>query len=485
MKTIKRRLLSLVLAMAMVLTLAPGALAANELTVSVTVSNASQNAVDGKYPIGTIVTLTANVTAGYTDESTDGSLTYSWSGTTSSSNTATVTLNSATTINVSCTISATKDGTTKSGTGTLQLTAADSTPQDKPVTAITLNKTTLSLEKGKSETLSVASWTPTDATNKTVTWNSSDSSAVSVDQNGKVTGNRATTSPVTITATASGAATGSSPVTATCQVTVTEPTAKPVTGITLAPASKTLVVGEKFTLTPTVTPADATNKTVTWSTANPAVATVNNGEVTAAGEGTTTITATAADGSGIKGECSVTVTKNTVATIPVSLNAYSLAAGQTTYAIANFGALVYGTDYDYVNWTSSSSAATITFTNNNNRNMANITAVSAGTPTFTVQLKKGGVSGTLVAQGTSSALTIKGASVYISTTVNGSAATYCDLAGYGSTAILYAHIPSGYTNPVYVWSLATNGDKVIYAPTNNYSYSSLNIQAVAPGQTTV
>ena len=122
MKTIKRRLLSLVLAMAMVLTLAPGALAANELTVSV---------------------------------------------------------------NVSCTISATKDGTTKSGTDTLQLTAADSTPQDKPVTAITLNKTTLSLEKGKSETLSVASWTPTDATNKTVTWNSSDSSAVSVDQNRK------------------------------------------------------------------------------------------------------------------------------------------------------------------------------------------------------------------------------------------------------------------------------------------------------------
>lgn len=53
-------------------------------------------------------------------------------------------------------------------------------------TSIVLNKTTLSLNKGESETL-VVSIEPSDATDKTVSWISSDSSVASVDSNGKVT----------------------------------------------------------------------------------------------------------------------------------------------------------------------------------------------------------------------------------------------------------------------------------------------------------
>lgn len=55
------------------------------------------------------------------------------------------------------------------------------------VTSVTLNKTSLLLEKNQTETLT-ATVQPDDATDKTVTWSSSDATIASVDQDGKVTG---------------------------------------------------------------------------------------------------------------------------------------------------------------------------------------------------------------------------------------------------------------------------------------------------------
>lgn len=66
-----------------------------------------------------------------------------------------------------------------------------------------------------------------------------------------------------------------------------------VTGITLNQTTKTLKVGNSFTLTATVTPDNVTDRTVTWMTSNYAVANVSNGMVTAVGVGTATITAKA------------------------------------------------------------------------------------------------------------------------------------------------------------------------------------------------
>ena len=65
-----------------------------------------------------------------------------------------------------------------------------------------------------------------------------------------------------------------------------------VTGVSLSPTTVTLDVGGTSNLTATVQPSNATNKSVNWSTSNQSVATVNNGTVTAVGEGTATITAT-------------------------------------------------------------------------------------------------------------------------------------------------------------------------------------------------
>jgi len=55
-----------------------------------------------------------------------------------------------------------------------------------PVTGVTLNKTSLSLAVGSSETLT-ANVAPENATNKTVTWTSSDTTKATVANNGLVT----------------------------------------------------------------------------------------------------------------------------------------------------------------------------------------------------------------------------------------------------------------------------------------------------------
>lgn len=87
-------------------------------------------------------------------------------------------------------------------------------------------------------------------------------------------------------------------------VTVEAKTIK-VTSVAVSPKTLNLEVGQTGTLTATVTPDNATDKTVTWTSSNDKVATVVDGTVAAVGEGTATITATAANGK--KDTCKVTV----------------------------------------------------------------------------------------------------------------------------------------------------------------------------------
>ncbi len=82
-----------------------------------------------------------------------------------------------------------------------------------------------------------------------------------------------------------------------------------LTAIKLNKSTLTLTVGQTETLTATITPKDATDQAFTWSTSDAAVAAVDdNGKVTAIAIGTATISATANNGSGVKGVCAVTVT---------------------------------------------------------------------------------------------------------------------------------------------------------------------------------
>ena len=83
-----------------------------------------------------------------------------------------------------------------------------------PVTGISLNKNNLSLEKGSNETL-IATVTPSNATNKNVTWSSSNTSVATVNSSGKVTAVKAGTATITVTTEDGGK-------TATCFITVRE-----------------------------------------------------------------------------------------------------------------------------------------------------------------------------------------------------------------------------------------------------------------------
>ena len=163
-----------------------------------------------------------------------------------------------------------------------------------PVRGIGLNKTSTTITKGNSETLT-ATITPSDATNKTVTWTTSNSSVATL-SNGKVTAVAAGTATIT--------AKSNNGKTATCTVTVKNPTVA-VTGISLNKTSASITKGNSLTLTATITPSDATNKTVIWTTSNSSVATVSNGKVTAVAAGTATITAKSNNGK--TATCIVTV----------------------------------------------------------------------------------------------------------------------------------------------------------------------------------
>lgn len=187
------------------------------------------------------------------------------------------------------------------GVGTATITASLAGKSDtvkvtvnNPLTGITLDKTTLALEKNQSATLKVK-YNPEDTTDsKTVKWESSDSTVAKVDQNGKVT------------AIKDGSATIKATVgkfTAECAVTVKR---VPLTGISLDKTALELSKGQSSEALKVIyTPADTTDdKTVTWSSADEKIATVKNGVVTAKATGTTKITATVGTH---KAECTVTV----------------------------------------------------------------------------------------------------------------------------------------------------------------------------------
>ena len=168
-----------------------------------------------------------------------------------------------------------------------------------PVTSLTLDRTTLTMTEGDTQTLS-ATVKPDDATDKTVTWSSSNTAVATVD-GGKVTA----VAPGTATITAKAG-----DKTATCAVTV-EKKVVPVTSLTLDRTTLTMTEGDTQTLSATVKPENATDKTVTWSSSNTAVATVDGGKVTAVAPGTATITAKAGDKTAT---CAVTVNQKIVDT---------------------------------------------------------------------------------------------------------------------------------------------------------------------------
>ena len=178
------------------------------------------------------------------------------------------------------------------------------------VTSVTLDKTSLDLVEGDAAQLT-ATVAPDNATDKAVTWKSSDTKVATVSASGEVVA--VAEGKATITATAGDAS-------ASCEVAVAKKVIA-VESISLNETALELTEGETATLTATVLPENATDKTVTWTSDTPAVATVADGVVTAVAEGTAKITAKAGDASVL---CTVTVKKKVIAVESVTLDKTTL-----------------------------------------------------------------------------------------------------------------------------------------------------------------
>lgn len=229
-----------------------------------------------------------------------------------------------------------------------------------PVSEVELNKIELTLDEGKEEKL-VVTVKPDDATDKSVVWESSNETVVTVDQDGLVKAVREGDAQITVTA--------KNGVSASCLVGVSKKDI-PVTGIKLNYISMELNVGTGGKLTATVEPENATVQDVEWKSSDPAVVAVHNGYVTAKKEGQATITVTTVDG-GFTASCEVKVKTIPVTGIVLEQSSLLLPVGNT-YTLRAHVQPSNATDQN-IKWISNNEGvATVDQT-------GKVTAVAAGT----------------------------------------------------------------------------------------------------------
>lgn len=181
-----------------------------------------------------------------------------------------------------------------------------------PVQKITVKSKNISLEEGKTYSIKVTV-APKSATNKGVTYKSSNTKAASVSAKGKVTAKKAGTAKVTVTAKDGS---GKKAV-VTVKVTAKKKPAAAVTSVKVTVAKSAIQKGETVQATAQVLPATAPNKSVTWSSSNTAVATVDRtGKITGTGIGTAAISAKSANGK--SGSVNIRVNPVAVESVTVS-----------------------------------------------------------------------------------------------------------------------------------------------------------------------
>ncbi len=199
--------------------------------------------------------------------------------------------------------------TAVSSNGKVATTTVTVNPKKVAVSEVKVNPTTITLNVDSTAQIK-ATVLPEDATDKTITWVSSDPSVAKVDSNGVVTGLKEGTATITITS-SNGKKT-------TATVTVTSKNIE-VTEVKANPTSATVKIGSTAQITASVLPDNATDKSVTWTSSDPSVATVDsNGVITGLKEGTTTITITSSNGK--KATCVVTVSPNVIPVDSITLD---------------------------------------------------------------------------------------------------------------------------------------------------------------------
>ena len=193
----------------------------------------------------------------------------------------------------------------------------------KVINTISLNSISipknLQLKEQSSSTLNVT-FNPSNATNKKVTWKSSNPNVATVDSSGNVKAIAPGTATITVISSDGGKV-------ATCNVEVTA-LSKKLTGISLNKTELSMELDTEETLTVIFNPEYAENKNIKWSSSNTKIAKVSNGKITPVKPGKVEIKAVSEDGN-YEAVCQVTILSPPIESIKFAQAKQSVALGST------------------------------------------------------------------------------------------------------------------------------------------------------------
>lgn len=191
----------------------------------------------------------------------------------------------------------------------------------KVINTISLNSISipknLQLKEQSSSTLNVT-FNPSNATNKKVTWKSSNPNVATVDSSGNVKAKAPGTATITVISSDGGKV-------ATCNVEVTA-LSKKLTGISLNKTELSMELDTEETLTVIFNPEYAENKNIKWSSSNTKIAKVSNGKITPVKPGKVEIKAVSEDGN-YEAVCQVTILSPPIESIKFAQAKQSVALG--------------------------------------------------------------------------------------------------------------------------------------------------------------
>ena len=225
---------------------------------------------------------------------------------------------------------------------------------------------------------------PSDTTNKTITYTSSNTNVATVSDKGVVTAAGLGEATITLTA-ASG-------ISQVVKVQVTENgSSSKIESISINMSRATLNPGNTLQLIETYSPADASSESLKWESSNPNVATVDRGFITAVSSGIATITVSSDDG--VKATCTVEVSETSVgvANIYVDPSSLSLNVGGSIQLTATIYPL--NTTNKTITWKSSNSQVATVSSNGivtgKKRGNCTISATTSNGLTATVSVRVG------------------------------------------------------------------------------------------------
>ncbi|MCQ2137098.1 MAG: Ig-like domain-containing protein [Bacteroidales bacterium] len=290
----------------------------------------------------------------------------------------------------------------KAGTATISVSSAGNSsasasctvtvnPAPVPVTSLTPTSSSITITEGTGKKVSITV-APSNATDKSLTWSSSNTKVATVQADGQI--NAIAPGTATITAKANDGSNKSCSISVTVISNTPAPTDVHVRSVKILDDIRTLYVGESAVLHAIITPADATDKGVSWDLSTSSVDIVNakcgkttsnavEGIITGRKAGSARITVNCNDKyGGITRSATIMMTvlpRETAVTLSTTSltmkpgEQFSLKATVKPASVAEKG----------LTW--SSSAADVAYVDAN----GNITAMKAGTATISVKTKDG------------------------------------------------------------------------------------------------